>query len=164
MPPHRQHLADYVNPLPVPMRFLKSATSSPARAFRTSQSISPMQFTQAYYGFTARMRACKHQVIRGLSRRGARPQVPQFLTIRSNEPGQRAREHPFALRNGLFRLLPGIEYASLISLSRCSHLFSVSSTNVHACCNVCAIQRGRLQPHTTYSVILLDPGPISPLQ
>src|SRR5579872_1004275 len=40
----------------------------------------------------------------------------------------------------------------------------VSTTKVHVCCNVCAIQRGRPQPHTTYSVILLDPGPISPLQ
>src|ERR1700722_6996682 len=32
------------------------------------------------------------------------------------------------------------------------------------CCNVCATQCARSQGHTIYSVILLDPAPISPLQ
>ena len=62
------------------------------------------------------------------------------------------------------RCARGLPCASLILLSRLSHLFSVSTIKPWSCCNACAIQGGVCYPPTIYSVIFLDATRISSVQ
>src|SRR5258708_28065515 len=62
------------------------------------------------------------------------------------------------------RLLRARDSTKLILLSRFFLPLPSLTRKPCICCNVCATQRARPQGHTIYSVILLDPATISPLQ